>query len=142
VTEFPDELATDVLELCDDEAIALWTAMHRGFLTWVNPTDLLLRTFTLIRLLEGHTAVVLMPDPRLSLLVASVPDMDWLAPLIQRLCEAGACLQRVMPEVGVVSALVPGHRAHGIAKEAAAFGTRRTWGTREGCGGDISPLES
>ncbi len=121
MTEIPDDWMTSFLLLSDEETIALWTAMHRGFLTWVNPTDLLVRTFAVTRLLEGKTAVVLMPGPQVSLLVASVPDLEWLPPLIQRLCEAGAFVKRVMPECGVVSALVPGHRAHRIAKEAAAF---------------------
>jgi hypothetical protein len=132
VTDVPEDWVTGVLELCDDEAVALWTAMHRGFLTWANPTDLLVRSFTVTRLLEGHTAVVLMPGPRLSLLVASVPDLEWLPALVQQLCEGGAFVQRIMPERGVVSALISGDCAESVARTVAALGIRCDSGNGEG----------
>lgn len=56
------------------------------------------------------------PGPRLSLLVTSVPDLEWLPALVQRLCEAGGYVRRIMPECGVVAALVQRDRAESVAR--------------------------
>ena len=53
-----------------------------------------------------------------------------LPALVQQLCEAGAYLQRVLPDRGVVSALVPEHEANFLAH---AIGRDRT---------DTSPARS
>jgi hypothetical protein len=128
VIDVPEDWVTGVLELCDDEAIALWTAIQSGFLLCSHPTHLLVRTHVLMRFLEGRTAVILLSRPSpMWKIVVSVPDLGWLPRIVQYLAESGAITHRIMPEVGVVSALVPGHRAHGIAKEAATFGTGCTW---------------
>ena len=82
---------------------------------------------------EGRPAVIVIPEvSSMWKVMVFVPDLRWLPRFIQQLVDAGAFVERVMPECGVVSALVPGHRAHLIAREAAAFGTKRTRETGEG----------
>ncbi len=130
MTEFREDWVTGVIELYVDEAFALWKAIQRGFLTSARPTGSLVRTYSLIWFLEDRIGVVLIPDRELSKVIVVVPDMDWLPVALQRFGEAGAFVERGMPEVGVVSALVPGHRApRGIAQEAAALapGSGERW---------------
>ena len=117
MTEVPEDWVTGVLELCDDEAIALWAAIESGFLLCSHPTDLLVRTYHLLCVLEVRICVVVIPRPGLIWKIAvSVPELAWLPCAIRRLNESGACIQRVIADSGVVSGLLPSGSAESVAK--------------------------